>query len=221
MSNLNIMRTSCCKFLGDCKAGVSSLVADRLHTVLRTGNIFLDDCFFLKRLSDCCFNRRRKICRICHLGNCSAARAVCRLYDHRKALRLCYLAFSHTFKIRHRNSCLLECTAHSIFIRGLSDAIRTVSRKSEFFCQILHRNICKIRTNCCYCIRFYPAAFFQDLIHFHNAYLIKKIRILCPCCTFSPGKNMCLISHFFCFQNQRLLKIICPNDHDFFHNNPF
>ena len=189
MSNLNIMRTSCCKFLGDCKAGVSSLVADRLNTVLRTGNIFLDDCFFLKRLSDCCFNRRRKICRICHLGDCSAARAVCRLYDHRKALRLCYLAFSHTFKIRHRNSCLLnalriaylfvDCRMQSALFPG------SPSFSARYCTVIFARSEPIVATASGFILR--HSSRISSIST--NAYLIKKIRILCPCCTFSPGKT--------------------------------
>ena len=144
MTNLDIMRASGRKFLGDRKAGVFSLIADRFHTVFCSGNIFFHDRFLLKRLRDRGFDRCRKLRRICDLGDRSAAGTVCRLDNHREMFRFHALALSDTCKIRNRDPGFLESAPHGIFVGRLPDTFTAVSRKSQFLCQILYGDIRKI-----------------------------------------------------------------------------
>jgi len=144
MTNLDIMRTSSRKFPGNCKAGVFSPIADRFHTVFCSGNIFFHDRFLLKRLCDRGFDRCRKFRRICDLGDRSAAGTICRFDDHREMLRFHALAFSDACKIRNRDPGFLESAPHGIFVGRLPDTFTAVSRKSQFLCQILYRDIRKI-----------------------------------------------------------------------------
>ena len=103
-----------------------------------------DDRFLLKRLCDRGFDRCRKFRRICDLGDRSAAGTICRFDDHREMLRFHALAFSDACKIRNRDPGFLESAPHGIFVGRLPDTFTAVSRKSQFLCQILYRDIRKI-----------------------------------------------------------------------------
>ena len=146
MTCLNIMGTACCKFFCYCKAGVFTLIADGFHTVLCTLNIFFHNRSVFKRL----------FCRLCdglfqlflgiNLCYGPASGTVCGLYNNRKALRKHSVSHRDCLKKRHRDSGLLKGSPHGKLVGGIFNTCAAVSRKSKLLCQILHCNICQIRT---------------------------------------------------------------------------
>ena len=196
MSCFNVMGTACCKFFCYCKTGVFSFIADGLHTVLCSLDIFFHNRSVFKRLFRSLCDGSFQVFLGINLCNGSASGTVCGLYNNREFLRNYSVSHRYCLKKGNRDSGLLKSIPHGKLVGGIFNTCAAVSRKPKLLCQILHCNICQVRTYGCNCIRLYFTADLKNLLFFRNTDLIKKIRIPGSCSAFSPGKHMSFISHF-------------------------
>ena len=198
------------------------MIRDGLIAVLISLNIFFHNGFLFKRLLHCFFDCLFQLIVSGDLCDRSASGTVCWFYDNRKLhFHQLWNYPIHLVKFRCRKSRFQKCASHGIFIRGQLDTFRCISRKSQSCCHFADRNIGKIGCDGCHCIRSDLFTFFKDLIDFHDADRIKMV--CCPLTdrTVLPCKYVGLKSHFFCFQDQLILKIICSDNNYFFHTSPY